>query len=233
MNIKEVCRKFKNLKGKTIVGLTGTVASGKSAALESFRKAGAFCVSTDALAKEVLTSGACYHRILVNFGPGVFLKDGSIDRNKLAQAVFSDKSKRKRLESILHPQILDRALSLIKKSHENIIIVEVPLLFEAGLEKCFDLTVCVDAPYRIRSRRAAARGWATGELKRRSAAQLAAGKKAALADVVISNGGPLKALEAEAGRLYAALEDAGGKFRPVGKYGQQRGKNFSRGNKEK
>ena len=200
MNMQEVCRRFKKLKGKTIVGLTGAVASGKSAALESFRRAGAFCVSADALAKEVLTSGACYHRILENFGPGVFLKDGSIDRNKLAQAVFSDKSKRKRLESILHPLILDRALSLIKKSHEKIIIVEVPLLFEAGLSKCFALTVCVDSPYRARLRRAAARGWGSGELKRRSAAQLAAVKKAALADVVIRNGGALKALEGEAGR---------------------------------
>ncbi len=232
MSIKEICRKFKKIKGKTIVGLTGAVASGKSAALESFRRAGAFCVSTDSVAKEVLTSGACYHRILLNFGPGVFLNDGSIDRNKLAQAVFSDKSKRKRLESILHPQILDRTLSLIKKSHENIIIVEVPLLFEAGLTKCFDLTVCVDAPYRVRSRRAAARGWATGELKRRSSAQFTAEKKAALADVVIGNAGTLKALEAQAGRLYAALKGAGGKP-GAGDCGQQRGKNFRRRNKEK
>jgi dephospho-CoA kinase len=214
--MKEICRKFRNVKGKTIVGLTGAVASGKSAALESFRKAGAFCVSTDALAKEVLTSGACYHRILENFGPGVFLKDDSIDRNKLAQAVFSDKSKRKRLESILHPKILDRALSLIKKSNEKIIIVEVPLLFEAGLAKCFALTVCVDAPYGVRRKRAAARGWTAGELKRRSAAQFAAGKKAALADVVINNGGSLKALGAEVGRLYASLAGTGRKVRAGG-----------------
>jgi dephospho-CoA kinase len=88
MNTKEICRRFKSIKNKTIVGLTGAAASGKSAALKFFAAAGAFCVSTDALAKEVLTSGACYHRILENFGPGVFLKDGSIDRTKLASAVF-------------------------------------------------------------------------------------------------------------------------------------------------
>ncbi len=231
MDIKGICRKFQNIKGRTIVGLTGAAASGKSTVLESFRKAGAFCISTDALAKEVLTSGACYHRISVSFGPGVFLKDGSIDRNKLAQAVFSDKSKRKRLESILHPQILDRTLSLIKKSHEHIIIVEVPLLFEAGLAKCFALTVCVDAPYRVRSKRVVARGWTAGELNRRSAAQFTAGKKAALADVVIHNGGALKVMEAEVGRLYAFLEGAGGKPRRESRGGgQRRGKNFSRGN---
>jgi len=211
MNKKEICRRFKSVKGRTIVGLTGTVASGKSAALEFFRLAGAFCISTDVLAKEVLTSGACYHKILDSLGTGVFLKDGSIDRNKLALAVFSDKSKRKRLESILHPRILDRALSLIKRSHEKIIIVEVPLLFEAGLAECFALTVCVDAPYRVRLKRAAARGWTYGELRRRAAAQLAAGKKAGLADVVIDNGGSLGTLKAEVGRLYAALRGTGGK----------------------
>jgi len=197
-----ICRELKKVKGKTIVGLTGAAASGKSAALDQFKKLGAFCVSTDLLAKEVLTLRACYNKILLSFGPGVFLKDGSIDRTKLAKKVFSDKSKRKRLESILHPEILKRTLSLIKRSDENIIIVEVPLLFEAGLEKCFALTVCVDAPYNRRLERAAARGWASGELRRRSAAQFTDGEKAARADIVIDNSGSLKALKAGVGSVY-------------------------------
>jgi len=188
------------------VGLTGAAASGKSAALARFGELGAFCISTDALAKEVLTSEACYHRILEKFGSGVFLKDGSIDRKKLAGEVFSDKSKRKLLESILHPQILGRALALIKKSHEKIIVVEVPLLFESGLEKCFALTVCVDAPYNLRLRRAASRGWTPAELKRRGSAQLTAGEKAARADVVIGNGGSLKELKDKIDWFYSFLE---------------------------
>ncbi|HOW89559.1 MAG TPA: dephospho-CoA kinase [Elusimicrobiales bacterium] len=206
MDAKDACRRFRSLKGVTVVGLTGAVASGKSTVLELFRKAGAFCVSTDVLAREVLTSGACYHKISRNFGTGVFLKDGSIDRNKLARAVFSDKSKRRRLERILHPLILDRALSLIKKSHDKIIIVEVPLLFEAGLARCFSLTVCVDAPYRARLKRAAGRGWTAGDFRARTAAQMAADRKAALADVAIDNGGSPGSLKAEVLRLYAALK---------------------------
>ena len=194
MNIKDICREFRKLKGKTIVGLTGAPASGKSAVLDRFGKLGAFCVSTDALAKEVLTSRAGYNRISKSFSSGVFLKDGSIDRNKLAKEVFSDKSKRKRLERILHPLILGRALALIEKSNEKLIIVEVPLLFEAGFEKCFALTVCVDAPYRLRLKRAAARGWSSAEFKRRNAVQIAAEEKAARADVVIGNDGSLKDL---------------------------------------
>ena len=202
---KTMCAEFQKLKGRTIVGLTGGVASGKSAALDQFRKLGAFCVSTDLMAKEVLTSRAGYNKILKKFGSGVFLKDGSIDRKKLAKEVFSDKSKRKRLESILHPEILKRALALIKRSNENIIIVEVPLLFEAGLEKCFALTVCVDAPYSFRLRRAVARGWTSGELRRRSAAQFTAAEKAARSDVVIGNGGSLRALKAKVGWVYDFL----------------------------
>ena len=203
--MKQICRGFKTMKGRTIVGLTGAAASGKSAALKEFGKLGAFCVSTDQLAKEVLTSRACYNKILEKFGSGVFLKDGSIDRKKLAKKVFSDKSKRKRLESILHPEIIKHALALIKRSNENIIIVEAPLLFEAGLEKCFALTVCVDAPYSLRLERAAARGWASGELRRRSAAQFTAGEKAARADIVIGNDGSLRALRAKVVWIYDFL----------------------------
>ena len=205
---KDICAEFQKLKGRTIVGLTGAAASGKSAVLERFRELGAFCVSTDALAKEVLTSKACYHRILQSFGPGVFLKDGSIDRKKLAKEVFSDKSKRKLLESILHPEILNHTLALIKKSHEKMTIVEVPLLFEAGLEKCFALTVCVDAPRNLRLKRARAKGWTPAEFRRRDSAQLTAGEKAVKADVVLVNDGSLKDLREKTSYLFKFLGGA-------------------------
>ena len=205
MNSKEFGRALRKMKSRTVIGLTGAVASGKSAALDRFRELGAFCVSTDAITKEVLTSGACYNRISQSFSPGVFLKDGSIDRKKLAKEVFSDKSKRKRLESILHPEIINRTLALIKKSHEKIIAVEVPLLFEAGFEKCFALTVCVDAPYRLRLKRAAARGWSSAEFKRRNAVQIAAEEKAARADVVMGNDGSLKDLRIKVDCLFKFL----------------------------
>lgn len=207
MITKNICREFQKIKGRTIVGLTGTIASGKSAVLDRLRKLGTFCISTDALAKEVLTSRACYNRISVSFSPGVFLKDGSINRKKLAEEVFSDKSKRKLLESILHPLILDRALVLIKRSHAKLIVVEVPLLFEAGLEKCFALTVCVDAPYGLRLRHAADRGWSAGEFRCRSAAQLSAREKSSRADMRISNDGSLKDLGTRVDRFYKFLKN--------------------------
>ena len=203
---KDICAEFRKVKNRTIIGLTGAAASGKSAALDRFRELGAFCVSTDSVTKELLTSGTCCNILLKRFGPGIFLKNGSIDRKKLAEEVFSDKSKRKLLESILHPEILNHTLALIQKSHENIIVVEVPLLFEAGLEKCFALTVCVDAPGNLRLKRAAARGWTSAEFRRRDAAQLTAGEKAVRADVVIGNDGSLKDLRKKVDYLFKFLD---------------------------
>lgn len=204
-----LCRQFRRFKGRTIVGLTGTAASGKSSALAAFRALGAFCLSSDEIAKEVLTSGPCYNRILRSFSPRVFLKNGSIDRSKLAEIVFSDKSKRKRLEKILHPEIIKRILSSIQRSHDKLVIVEVPLLFETGLEPCFDVTVCVSAGEDVRMGRAAKRGWKKAELKARSAAQLPARDKAARADIVLENNGTMQDLKKEVKGLFGFLNNSG------------------------
>lgn len=203
--IREFEKRFRALKDRTLVGLTGSAAAGKSSALAYFREAGAFCVSSDALAKELLTSGVCYNKILEKFGPGIFLKNGSLDRSKLAERVFSDKAERKRLENILHPEILRKTLSLIKKSHETIIVAEIPLLFETGLEGCFDFTICVNSSRALRSERAVLRGWTQGEMKARSAAQLPEGTKVKLADIVVENDGSLKELRNTVRRIYDFL----------------------------
>ena len=205
-------RKLKNLKGRfpgrLVVGLTGSPASGKSAALEVFRANGCLCVSADALAKEVLTEPECYNRILKKFGPEIVLKDGLPDTRGLSLEIFGDSSKRKWLEGLLHPEILKRIYSLIEKSHAKIAVVEAPLLFEAGLEDCFTLTVCVRASQASRRRRALKRGWSAGELARRESAQFNAARKAASADLTLANDGPLGALRSEINGLCRFLRKA-------------------------
>ena len=181
--------------GRFIIGLTGAPASGKSAALEIFGAEGFFCVSADALAKEVLTEPECYNRILRKFGPEIVLKDGLSDTRRLSLEIFGDSSKRKWLEGLLHPEILKRIYSLIKKSHAKITVVEAPLLFEAGLADCFTLTVCVCAEPAARRARAFKRGWSAKELLRREAAQFSAERKAELADLELENNGSLKGFE--------------------------------------
>ncbi|HAH32517.1 MAG TPA: dephospho-CoA kinase [Elusimicrobia bacterium] len=187
--------KLKNIRGSCVIGLTGAPASGKSAVLEMFRAAGFFCVSADALAKEVLTEPECYNRILKKFGPEIVLKDGLPDTRGLSLEIFGDSSKRKWLEGLLHPEILKRIYSLIKKSHSKIAIVEVPLLFEAELGDCFTLTICVSAPLKARRARALKRGWSAAELARRESAQFAAERKAGLSDLAVMNDGQVRDLE--------------------------------------
>jgi dephospho-CoA kinase len=208
---------IKNLKGRLVIGLTGAPASGKSAALAMFERRGWLCLSADEVAREVLTGKECYNRILRKFGPEIVLKDGTPDRRGLSLEIFGDSSKRKWLEGLLHPEILKRFHSLIKKSHIKKVVVEAPLLFEAGIGDCFSLVICVSAPLKERAQRAARKGWSGGELRRRAAAQFSAGRKAALADINILNDRGLRELEQQieglCGLLKAFQTVRGGKIK--------------------
>jgi len=182
-------RKLAAIKGKTLIGLTGPAASGKSLALKYFRKEGAFCVSADAVSAEVLTSPACYNRILRKFSSDKILTNGLLDKKRLAAEVFNSPAKRKWLEVLLHPEILKRIHFLIIKSQAKIVVVEAPLLFEAGLESCFMLTLCLAAPEKTLRARALKRGWSGKEYRARAEAQFTAAEKCARADLVLDNAG--------------------------------------------
>ncbi|KAF0125051.1 MAG: dephospho-CoA kinase [Elusimicrobia bacterium] len=191
---------------KLLVGLTGPIGAGKSAALEEFARLGAFTVSADELARAVLTSPACYSRISKQFGPRVFLPDGSLDRKKLAAKVFRDRTARKKLESLLHPLIIEETIALISTTPKKTAIVDAPLLFETGLERHLHLTVCVTAPGKTRRRRCSGRGWPQGEFEARERAQLPAGEKEARADITLDNSGSRAALRARVKTLYGFLK---------------------------
>ena len=196
--------------GRLVIGLTGGIAAGKSLALDCFRREGALVVSTDALAAEVLTVPACYNRIVRKFGRTI-LTNGTLDKKRLAAEVFGSPAKRKWLEHLLHPEILKRARSLIEHSRKKIAVVEVPLLFEAGLAERFTLTVCVAAPAKARLARALRRGWTKDQFKAREAAQLGAEKKAGLADVTLDNGGTPAGLRKRVKWICRSLKAAGEK----------------------
>ncbi|HAT72419.1 MAG TPA: dephospho-CoA kinase [Elusimicrobia bacterium] len=182
-------KRLASIKGKAVIGLTGPIASGKSLALDYFRKEGAFCVSADAVSAQVLTSPACYNRILRKFGSDKILTNGLLDKKRLAAEVFSSPAKRKWLEALLHPEILRLTYSLITKSRKKIVVVEAPLLFEAGLESCFMLTVCLTAPGKTLEARALKRGWTRREYRARAGAQFTPARKCAAADLALDNSG--------------------------------------------
>jgi dephospho-CoA kinase len=192
------------------VGLTGNVASGKSAVARVWASRGVPVLDADRLAREAVVPGSPgLAAVRDAFGDAVIAEDGSLDRARMRAIVFRDPVSRKRLERILHPIIerLRRAWAAERRAEgAPIAVSEVPLLFEAGLEGAFDRIVLVDAPEEMRLQRLVDdRGLSPEEARRVMAAQDAAAGKRARADHVIVNDGTLESLEEEALALLERL----------------------------
>ncbi len=192
------------------VGLTGNVAAGKSAVARIWAGEGVPVISADELAREAVTPGSeGLERVVDAFGPGVLATDGTLDRPRLRDLVFRDSDARRRLEEILHPLIWRlRTEWMRRRALEGhvITVAEVPLLFEAGLEGDFDVTVLVDAPEDLRrARLVELRGIAPDEAQRIMDAQLDPTIKRGRAHHVLENGGTLEALALSARVLLSRL----------------------------
>ncbi len=202
-------------RGRTVIGLTGPIASGKSLALKCFHEEGAFTVSADSVSAELLTSPGIYNTISRKFGSDKILTNGLLDKEKLAAEVFSSPARREWLESLLHPRILKRIRSLITRSNKKISVVEAPLLFEAGLAECFTFTVCLAAPDRMLEARALRRGWSRAQYRSRVKAQLPAAEKYARADIKLDNSGAPRELAGKIKFLCRFLEGTARKAEAV------------------
>ena len=187
------------------VGLTGGIGAGKSAALEALERLGAATLSTDAVVHELLTRGEVRDQLVARFGDAV-APGGTIDRSKVAEVVFGDDDQREWLEGLLWPRVGQRVWEWRQEVERReppppAAVVEVPLLFEAGMESGFDKTIAIVAEEAVREQRAGGRGHRG--LRSRSSRQLSQDEKAARADVVVHNDGSLEDLERE---LSTALE---------------------------
>ena len=186
------------------VGLTGAVAAGKSEAMAAFARLGAATLSSDAVTHELLGGSEVREQLVERWGEAV-LVDGRVERARVGEIVFGRPDELAWLESVLHPlvgaRIADWRQSL--PADTSLAVVEVPLLFETGMEHAFDATVCVVADDSVRAARAGARG--TELLEGRSARQLSQEEKAARATHVISNDGSLAELEERVAQLIPAL----------------------------
>ena len=193
MKKTEIKKRFKEIrKKKLIIGLTGQIGAGKSTALEYFASKGVFSVSTDALARKILTSDKCYSRLIKRFGKGVLNEDGSVNRNALSDLIFTDKPKRKWLEGLLHPLIAENTLSLIEKCKKSMAVIDAPLLFETGFDEYCDITVSVYADKKNQRKRLLMRGWSENNTVDRINSQFSAERKAELSDIVVCNDSSLK-----------------------------------------
>ena len=199
------------------VGLTGNVASGKSTVARVWARAGVPVVSADELAREAVAPGSPGLQEVVDaFGPQVLRSDGTLDRDHLRERVFQDPGARKRLEAILHPQIRELREAWLQEQREEgapLVVSEIPLLFETGLEGEVDLIVFVDAPATERRRRLVEdRGLSPEEASRIMAAQGDPGEKRRRSHHVLPNDGTLDDLEARARSLLEELRVHPGEF---------------------
>ncbi|MDH5757179.1 MAG: dephospho-CoA kinase [Nitrospinota bacterium] len=195
-----------------VIGLTGGYASGKSMALSFFRRMGAHVIDCDLIARQVVEKGSQgLARVREAFGEMALTKDGTLDRGRIAQLVFSDEASRKKLEGILHPLITDRVFreveSVMEENENQVVVVDTPLLFETGLDKRMDKTVVVVCGEEEQVRRGMARdGLTREEALARIRAQSPLEEKAQKADWVIDNSGSQDQARQDSLKIWARIE---------------------------
>lgn len=170
-----------------IVGLTGTIASGKSSVLQYFRDLGWEGISTDHLAREALQRPDVQHAIVQRWGSGVADADGILKRGAVAAIVFSDRSELEWLEELLHPIVREAWLAAVAAKPQARFVVEIPLLHEKRLEKYFSPVVCLSSSESQRLARYEAKGGNRKDFAARQAFQFSALEKESASDIVLTN----------------------------------------------
>jgi len=204
-----------------LVGLTGSIATGKSTVSQMFAHLGARVIDADLLSREVVMPGQPAHaRIVQEFGPQVVQEDGSLDRKALAAIVFADPARRRRLEEITHPAIgarQQRILSVLdEEAFEGVVLWDAALLFESGGVAKMDRVVVVFADPETERRRLMERdGLHEADARARIASQMPIAEKAKLADHVIDNSGTREETERQVRAVYGALLAELGARRPA------------------
>lgn len=193
--------------GPPFIGLTGGIAAGKSESLAALDRLGAATLSSDAVVHELLATDELRDRLVERLGPEV-APDGLVDRGAVAAAVFGRPEERAWLEGTLWPRVGERIADWRESAAASepvptACVVEVPLLFEAGMEGLFDATIVVVADDAERERRAAERGHRA--LESRTSRQLGQAEKAHRADFVVENDGGLAELEERLAQVLASI----------------------------
>ncbi|MCU1586687.1 MAG: dephospho-CoA kinase, partial [Frankiales bacterium] len=187
--------------GVLILGLTGGIASGKSTVSRALAERGAVVIDADLIAREVVAPGtAGLAAVLAEFGTDLQRPDGSLDREALGRVVFADDQARARLSAIVHPLIGTRSAELwaaAEAAGTDVLVHDVPLLVESGLQDSYDEVIVVDVPPEVQlDRLVGLRGMDPVEAQQRIAAQASREQRLAAATQVIVNDGSLDDLAA-------------------------------------
>jgi dephospho-CoA kinase len=191
-----------------MVGLTGGIGSGKSEVSRRLAEHGAVIIDGDALAREVVAPGTDgLAEVVAAFGPQVLAPDGTMDRAKVAELVFGDTAKRRRLEAIIHPRVRERSSRMIAAAPPDAVVVnDIPLLVESGLASAFDLVIVVFASEQSRlARLVGQRGMSEEDARARIAAQATDEQRRSVADVEIVNDGTLDELTMQVDEVWEQI----------------------------
>jgi dephospho-CoA kinase len=173
-----------------VVGLTGGIGSGKSLAAQFFAELGALVIDADQLARDAIERGSDgFDELIATFGDSI-LSNGLVDRRALGELVFRDIDAKKRLEAIIHPIVrreFEEAVQSLEQ--DQILIYEIPLLFETKAMERFDYIVTVEADMQLRKDRLLKKGLRNSEIESRIAAQASREERESIADQVFENNG--------------------------------------------
>ncbi|KZN28910.1 hypothetical protein N480_09085 [Pseudoalteromonas luteoviolacea S2607] len=199
---------------KWILGLTGGIGSGKTAATNFFQTQGVEVVDADIVAREVVqpnTPGL--NAITAHFGSDVLTPDGQLNRAKLREIIFSDETQKSWLNKLLHPLIREQILSQLNAAKSSYCILCAPLLFENGLQSYCQKTLLIDVPESIQIARTTARdNVSQAQVQSIIAAQMSREEKCQLADYIVSNDKELDDLQNELLSLHQTFLQAAKKY---------------------
>jgi dephospho-CoA kinase len=193
------------------IGLTGGIAGGKSLVAELFRRLGAAVIDSDSIAREVVEPGTtAWQSVVAEFGQDILAPDSTIDRAKLGRIIFSDRERRNTLNAILHPLIIntirERIAALGRQYPEALVVADIPLLIECGLQHEFDAVIVVWSPVELQRKRLMERdGLSAAEAQQRIDAQMALNEKQAHATYVIKNDGSEKQTEEQVKKIFLTI----------------------------
>jgi dephospho-CoA kinase len=187
-----------------IVGITGGIGSGKSAATHRFEEHGITVVDADVVARIIVEPGTpALAAIAAHFGSDILCDDGSLDRTALRRLVFADESERRWLEQLTHPLIGQEIVEQISASDSPYTVLSSPLLLDTNQQLLADCIVVVDAPEALQLQRTAARDSNDeAQVKRIMAAQMGRDERLQRADIIIDNSGSLEDLNQQVDELH-------------------------------
>jgi dephospho-CoA kinase len=192
-----------------VIALTGGIGCGKSLAAQYFAELGALVIDADQLARAAIERGSAgFDEVVTLFGDSI-LKDGNIDRRALGEIIFKDPKAKVALENIIHPSVrkeFEEAVASLKG--DQVLVYEIPLLFETNAHERFDLVITVESEMENRVARLRGRGMHISEIEGRIAAQATREQRIGISDFLVENDGTEDELLRQVENIWDSLHDS-------------------------